>query len=153
MLETSVMDFSRSLLAADYSAELGCIPQYFRYISLCLLVRRNAAILLHRAGTRVVRRQRQARVAVELLEQPAQELRSAIQALLDIERVADAEAARRRIHQLRETLGAHTGLRFRVEVGLGLHQASQQRGFHPVLVGRGGDLVQIWNEIGRASCR
>src|ERR1051326_9163747 len=91
MLETSVMDFSRSLLAADYSAELGCIPQYFRYISPCLLVRRNAAILLHRAGTRVVRRQRQARVAVELLEQPAQELRSAIQALLDIERVADAE--------------------------------------------------------------
>src|SRR5262249_42315776 len=54
------------LLAADYSAKLGRVPQYFWYISLCLLVWRNTAVLLHGSGTRVVGSQRQALVTVEL---------------------------------------------------------------------------------------
>src|SRR5262245_40536287 len=95
------------LLSADYSAELGRKPQYLWYISLCLLVWRNAAILLDRTGTRVVGRQGQALVAVELLEQAAQEFGAAIQALAHVKRVADAQTSGCRIHQLREALSAY----------------------------------------------
>src|ERR1051325_1027778 len=99
MLDASVM-IQVAISAADYSAKLGCIPQYLWYVALCLFVWRNTAKLLHRAGTRVVGGQCQAFVAMELLEQAAQKLRASVEGLRGIERVRDAQAASSRVHEL-----------------------------------------------------
>src|SRR5689334_15182332 len=131
MLEISVMV---DLLGADYSAELGCKPQYLWYVSLGLLVWRNAAILLDCAGTRVVGSQRQALVAVELLEQTTQEFGAPIQALLHVERIADAQAASGSVHQLGEAFGANPRLGFGIEVRFGLDEARQECWLNAVLV-------------------
>ena len=89
-----------------YSTELGRKPQYLWYISLCLFVRRNTAKLLDRTGTCVVRGQRQALIAMELLQQTAQEFGPAIEALGGVEGVGDTQAASRGVHQLGQAFGA-----------------------------------------------
>ena len=100
------------------------------------MVWRNAAIFLHGTGTCVVGSQRQALIAVELLQQAAQKTCAAIQALGRIERVGDPQAARGGVHQLGQTLGAGAGLRVRIEVGFLLDDARQQGRVDAVLVAR-----------------
>src|SRR5689334_18989497 len=118
-----------------YSAVLRREPQYLWYVSLCLLVWRNAAIFLDRTGTRVIGSERQALVALELLEQPAEELGRAVETLGGIERVGYAEATRRRVHELAQAFGADAGLCARVEVRLRFDEARQERWGHAVLAG------------------
>ena len=82
-------------------------------------------------------------VAPERVELLAQVLRAALERLGGVEHVGHTEAGGGARHQLREA--ASTGRRagVRVEAGLLLDQAGEQRGVEPVLLRGGGDLGAV----------
>src|ERR1700681_1046975 len=71
-----------------------------------LRIRGYVAVLLHRTRTRIVGGDRQALVAAEPIEQPAQIARAAGHVLRRIVRITHAEGRGRRGHQLHESLRA-----------------------------------------------
>src|SRR5689334_23326594 len=72
----------------------------------CLTIRRNAAVTLHGVGAGVVGGERQLQIAVELLQQRIEVTRPGIEILRRIERVRDAQLARRGWHELHQALRA-----------------------------------------------
>src|SRR5215831_19441166 len=131
-MRISVMKFGRfhgdSAMSRDdrlavFSAEicmvLLVVGEHALHVAACLFVRRNALILAHGVGARVVRRERQLELTGKAIDQVAQVLGSPVDVLPRVVRIVHPKLVGRRGHELHEppcTLGR---LGPAIEPGLG----------------------------------
>ena len=138
-------------VAPPNSLEVG---QHPRHVGLRLGVRRDAAVLLHRAGTGVVGGDRLRVVAAEPVELLAQVLGAAAQALQRVERIGHAEAARRcRASAASAPARPARETAFGSKPDSALRDRLDQRRRHAGLVGGLLDHVVVRRRRRRARCR
>src|SRR5437899_7441037 len=118
-------------------------PKHARHVRLRFRIRRNPSVPPDRLHARVVRRERERKVAVVAVDQVPQVADPALDVLARIEDVADAELRRRRGHELHQPARALGRYGARFEVRLHADDGFNELRGERVPLGRRADQVAV----------